>query len=104
MERIEVERYDMPAPGRHIKNGRPTKNIFFSPSLPADHKWSASRVAPFEHNARPVFRSIKAGRAISHAQPSPRSAVQRKILPKDVGMLRVPIRDRVLRSRERDAQ
>jgi len=80
---IEVERHDVAATGRHIENRWTVQNIFFAPGLPADDKWSARRVAPFEDDPRAVFGTIQAGGAIGHAQPRSRNIVEWKILAED---------------------
>ena len=103
VKRIEVERHDVTAAGRHVQNRGAAQNIFFTPGLPADDKGSARRVSPFEDNPGAVFGPIQAGCAVGHAQPHSGNIVEREILAEDAGVRRVTISDRVIRPRERNA-
>src|ERR1700756_305183 len=92
---IEVERHNVTVSDRHIENSRSPQKILFSPRLSTYYKGSAVRVAPFEHDAGAIFRAIQASRAVGHAQPRSRSTVKRKILPKDVSVRRIAVRNRM---------
>ena len=100
VKRIEVEADDVTAADWHVENGRAAQKIIFAPGLATDDKWSARRVAPFQNDSGTVFGAIKTGCAISHAQPGPRSTIERVVLPKDMGVRRVTIGNGVVRPRE----
>jgi hypothetical protein len=100
MEWIKVECDYVAVAYWHVKDRRPSYQLLFTPGLTAYDEWRTLPVAPFEDDSFSILRSIKAGSAIGHAQPTAGSIVERKVLTKNVSASRIAVGQWVIRSCE----
>ena len=97
MNRIEIERHNMPSTSRHIEDCRTSNQSSFAPGLATDYKWLSGFGAPFHDDVAAVFWTVETRGAVSHTQPAPRHIVEREILAEHVGFRRVSVGQRMLR-------
>src|SRR5882762_6938442 len=100
MQRVEVERDHVAQTGAQIENRGAADEVVFSPRLTAHDQRRTFAIAPFEHHAARIERTIQTGRAVRHAQPAARGGIERKVLAEHVGARGVTVSDRVIGSRE----
>src|ERR1700734_3835152 len=76
IERIEIERDNVPLSYRHVEYRRSTDQILLAPDLSADQEGSrVLRIAPLQHHAPRIDGAIETARAVRHSQPAPRHRI-----------------------------
>src|SRR3569832_2072841 len=75
VERIEIERHNLPRPCVHIQYRRTPDEVLLTPSLPAHHERSPVAVSPFVNHTTRIYGTVETCRAVRHPQPMARERV-----------------------------
>src|SRR6266480_654824 len=100
MQRIEVERDDVTRTRAQIQDGGMSDEAFSSPRLTAHDERRTFPIAPLQHHAAAIERTVETGGAVRHAQPAARNRIDRKVLAEHMGARGIAVRDRVIGSRK----